>query len=103
MVRHNLTGGREEKSNNNSLSGFFGRLNLEHALNTLAKLLEDKICALFTQLAYLQPNTSFNSSVSSNLSIIYEDIHWLLLIAGESQNSISSHFCELLNVYNFSK
>lgn len=67
------------------LSGFFGRLNLEHALNTLAKLLEDKICALFTQLAYLQPNTSFNSSVSSNLSLIYEDIHWLLLIAGENQ------------------
>lgn len=62
--------------------GFFGRLNLEHSLTTLANLMDSKIQLLCSQLSCLNPNTSFNASIEGSLSVLFEDLHWILLITG---------------------
>ena len=61
--------------------GFFGRLNLEHSLKCLASLLEEKVQKLYDHLSCLQPNSSFNSNCGSSLGLLFEDIHWILLIS----------------------
>lgn len=62
--------------------GFFGRLNLEHSLKSLASLLEEKVQMLYGHLSCLQPNSSFNSKSGNSLATLFEDLHWILLISG---------------------
>lgn len=63
--------------------GSFGRENPAHSLSILCKLLEDKIRKL---QHFLQQATQCNGNLPNgqNVECIYEDLHWLILIAGHT-------------------
>lgn len=54
----------------------------EHSVPLLTQLLEDRIIRMRTQLTNILSN---NLTIADNTQLdqLYEDIHWLLLIAGE--------------------
>jgi hypothetical protein len=61
--------------------GAFGRRVPSHSLPLLTKLLESRISSLNNKLHSLrQPSLSANGQ---NLSSLYEDLHWLILVACE--------------------
>lgn len=53
----------------------------EHSVPLLTQLLEDRITRMRTQLAHILSN-NLTIAENSQLDQLYEDIHWLLLIAG---------------------
>lgn len=54
----------------------------EHSVPLLTQLLEDRITRMRAQLTHIHTN---NLTIAQNTQLdqLYEDIHWLLLIAGE--------------------
>ena len=54
----------------------------EHSVPLLTQLLEDRISRMRAQLTHIHSN---NLTIAQNTQLdqLYEDIHWLLLIAGE--------------------
>lgn len=62
--------------------GYFGREILSHSLPLLSKLLEDRTRCLGAQLHMLHSNKTMNVDSSKALVNLFEDIHWLLLVAG---------------------
>uniref|UniRef100_A0A146LH98 Exportin-4 n=1 Tax=Lygus hesperus TaxID=30085 RepID=A0A146LH98_LYGHE len=61
--------------------GVLGRQVPSHAVPLLGKLLEMRIATLHSNLERIHCN-SFNISDSNILGCLFEDLHWLLLIAG---------------------
>lgn len=54
-----------------------------HSLTILSKLIEEKTRQLHSQLQAMYTNGSqLNMSITKAMEILFEDIHWLLLIAG---------------------
>lgn len=54
-----------------------------HSLTILSKLIEEKTRQLHSQLQAMYSNGSqLNMSITKAMEILFEDIHWLLLIAG---------------------
>jgi len=62
--------------------GIMGLTIPEHSLLLLARLLEDRVRKLGALLQKLSQQ-SFSISESSASVLLFEDIHWLLLIAGK--------------------
>lgn len=62
--------------------GYFGREILSHSLPLLSKLLEDRTRSLGTQLHMLHSTKTMDACSSKTLVNLFEDIHWILLIAG---------------------
>ncbi|XP_063590971.1 exportin-4-like [Penaeus indicus] len=63
------------------LIGLCGRQAAEHSVPLLTQLLEDRIGRMRSQLTHILSN---NLTIAENTQLdqLYEDIHWLLLIAG---------------------
>lgn len=61
--------------------GEFARLCPEHCLPLLSRLIEDKTKELSSRLKRLRFQQSATISDSSSLVLLFEDLHWLLLIA----------------------
>lgn len=65
------------------ISGNFGRQVMSHSLTLLSKLLEDRTNKLKEQLNRLVGGPqSLNISDATSIENLYEDLHWLVLIAG---------------------
>ena len=62
--------------------GYFGREILEHSLPLLSKILEDRIRNLGGTLAMLHSSNGTSLQNFKVLDEIFEDLHWLLMIAG---------------------
>lgn len=74
---------REEYKEQLIIIGNFARENPGHSLTILSKLLEEKTRLLQNQLqAMFSSGNQLNMSITKQLFILFEDIHWLLLIAG---------------------
>lgn len=74
---------REEFKEQLIIIGNFGRENPGHSLTILSKLLEEKTRQLHSHLMQAtQCNDMGNMMVMRALGSVFEDIHWLLLIAG---------------------
>ncbi|XP_068202365.1 LOW QUALITY PROTEIN: exportin-4-like [Palaemon carinicauda] len=63
------------------LIGLCGRQAPEHSVPLLTQLLEDRVGRMRTQLTHILSN-NLTIAENSQLDQLYEDIHWLLLIAG---------------------
>ncbi|XP_076041566.1 exportin-4-like isoform X2 [Oratosquilla oratoria] len=61
--------------------GLCGRQVPEHSVPLLTQLLEERVGRLRTQLAHIHTN-NLTIGDNSQLDQLFEDIHWLLLIAG---------------------
>lgn len=73
----------------------------EHSVPLLTQLLEDRIGRMRSQLTHILSN---NLTIAENTQLdqLYEDIHWLLLIAGMVRNFMFiSMFLEFLSDYLF--
>lgn len=74
---------REEFKEQLIIIGNFGRESPGHSLTILSKLLEEKTRQLHQHLMQAtQCNDHSNMMVVRSLGSVFEDIHWLLLIAG---------------------
>ena len=73
---------REHFKEELTIIGFLARINPEHSMQSLSHLLDEKILLLCTRLGQLQPDSSFNESISNNMSGIFDNLHWILMIAG---------------------
>lgn len=63
--------------------GNFARENPSHSLTILSKLLEEKTRQLHMQLQTMYSSgNQLNVSATKVLDTLYEDIHWIMLIAG---------------------
>ncbi|XP_055625763.1 exportin-4-like isoform X3 [Toxorhynchites rutilus septentrionalis] len=62
--------------------GYFGREILSHSLPLLSKLLEDRTRSLGTQLHMLHSTKTMSVVCSKTMENLFEDIHWILLVAG---------------------
>lgn len=65
-----------------------------HALPLLSRLLEERVARLNAQLQRMHTQ-ALNSSDSSTLDILFEDIHWLLLISGNLKLSFLQALYEI--------
>ncbi|GLH05441.1 Exportin-4 [Gryllus bimaculatus] len=63
--------------------GSFGRQMLSHSVPLLARLLEDRVRRLREHLQTMHTQ-ALNISNTSALDCLFEDIHWLILIAGNT-------------------
>ncbi|KAK7874402.1 hypothetical protein R5R35_001498 [Gryllus longicercus] len=63
--------------------GSFGRQVLSHSVPLLARLLEDRVRRLREHLQTMHTQ-ALNISNTSALDCLFEDIHWLILIAGNT-------------------
>ncbi|KRT80011.1 hypothetical protein AMK59_6438, partial [Oryctes borbonicus] len=61
--------------------GMFGRVVLEHSLPVLYKLLEERIGKLRVHFQAMQTQ-AMTIAESTNLDNLFEDVHWIILIAG---------------------
>ncbi|KAK6640921.1 hypothetical protein RUM44_012619 [Polyplax serrata] len=61
--------------------GEFGRLCPQHSLPLLSRLIEEKTKELSSRFERLRNQQSATISDSSSLVLLFEDLHWLLLIA----------------------
>lgn len=74
---------RDEYKEQLIIIGNCARENPSHSLTILSKLLEEKTRHLHLQLQTMYTNENqLNVSATKMLDILYEDIHWILLIAG---------------------
>ncbi|KAG7189043.1 hypothetical protein KM043_008634 [Ampulex compressa] len=63
--------------------GHIGRQVSSHSVPLLAQLIENRICTLRDSLnKFVGQPESLNASASKSMTVLYEDLHWLLLIAG---------------------
>lgn len=62
--------------------GYFGREILSHSLPLLCKLLEDRTRSLGRQLHVAHSTKSMEILSSKAMEDLYDDIHWILLVAG---------------------
>ncbi|XP_020912207.1 exportin-4 [Exaiptasia diaphana] len=63
--------------------GMFARLTIEHSIPLLTNLIDDRVQKLKGQLATFQnPNQGLSSQSAHGIESLFEDLHWLLLIAG---------------------
>ncbi|KAI4457644.1 exportin 47-related [Holotrichia oblita] len=61
--------------------GMFGRVILDHSLPVLYKLLEERIEKLRAHFQAMQTQ-AMTIAESTNLDNLFEDVHWIILIAG---------------------
>ncbi|KAK7073379.1 Exportin-4 [Halocaridina rubra] len=71
------------------LIGLCGRQAPEHSVPLLTQLLEDRVGRMRTQLTHVLSN-NLTIAENSQLDHLHEDIHWLLLIAGEKNMKVLS-------------
>ncbi|KAK3098488.1 hypothetical protein FSP39_019964 [Pinctada imbricata] len=74
---------RERFSDQLCSIGILGRIVPEHSIPLLAKVLEDRVSRLHSQLQRIQHQVSpqDTSMDMSHLSVLYEDLHWIVLVA----------------------